>query len=268
MPLENGARRQRVTRQGCGHVFHQECIAEWFVRCSQRCPTCNATFDLSACDAVVNRYNNGFTHFEGDSGNARKVWTVGSNDRVTHFEGAPGNERMVRTVFPNGRVEHFEGGPGQERKVWAELPGDPDDPGRPRVTRHFTGEKGAERLVRSNHPAEEYSQYYEGAKGVERRVRSEHPTEYYTLYYEGVKGAEGLVRCDQRDATGGFMRTEYYDGAHEDPRLTRVAFPDGRVEFPDGRVEHYERREGEDGDGHLAWIQHADGTTEYPAGAI
>jgi hypothetical protein len=222
-----------LVHNGCGHVFHRECIREWFARNpSNACPICRAKFEplarhyLVTHDEVVSGeegqmqrgvWSDGNNHFEGEVGAERLVRTEAKDGTVHHFTGERGVEHLVRIVYRDGRTEYFEGERFREYKVRVEL--------KTGVVAHYTGGLGAETLVRVVFP-DGTILYYKGEKGEEVKDRAVLPGGNATQYYGGEQDAERVVRTEHADGL-----VEYFEGEKDEERLVRVVNPDGTVAY-------------------------------------
>ena len=98
---------------------------------------------------------------------------------------------------------------------------------------YYEGDKGVERLVRTEFPFRSgRKDYYEGDAGEERLVRVEF-ADGQKRFYEGAKGVESLVREELRNG-----QTQLYCGAKGEERLVlHSGFADGQRQSADGQRE-------------------------------
>ena len=106
------------------------------------------------------------------------------------------------------------------------------------TVRHYKGEEGAERLVRSEEPDGKVG-HFEGERGAERVVRVDGLPGGEVQHYEGEKGAERCVRVEQLPSNHGVFNLEGETGAERQVRHER---PDGGVDQGPAATEPSRRR--------------------------
>ena len=106
------------------------------------------------------------------------------------------------------------------------------------TVRHYKGEEGAERLVRSEEPDGKVG-HFEGERGAERVVRVDGLPGGEVQHYEGEKGAERCVRVEQLPSNHGVFHLEGETGAERQVRHER---PDGGVDQGPAATEPSRRR--------------------------
>ena len=106
------------------------------------------------------------------------------------------------------------------------------------TVRHYKGEEGAERLVRSEEPDGKVG-HFEGERGAERVVCVDGLPGGEVRHYEGERGAERCVRVEQLPSNHGVFHLEGETGAERQVRHER---PDGGVDQGPAATETSRRR--------------------------
>jgi len=133
------------------------------------------------------------------------------------------NGAQLRLRFlQSGQVKHFEGERGAERMVRTVFANG--------NVKYYKGEQGAERLVRMELADDGGVEHYEGESGAEQLSRAEFANGEEVQYYEGESGAERMVRVEFANGS-----VQHYEGEKGADRIVRAVRADGAVEeFPNG----------------------------------